>query len=95
MLCNVARACSINFLSRLCGRFSWLALAHIHAILHIRRRSKQTDTVPLAWDLHTQVANLCRQLLVLVLFKPRRPDSAIVASESVTGLGSRAVDVVP
>ena len=51
--------------------------------------------MPLAWDLRTQVANFCRQFLVLVLLKPRRPDSTFVASESVASLGFRALDVVP
>ena len=57
-----------NPLSRLCGRFSWLAQAHTHAILHVCR--KETDAVPLALDLRAQVANLCRQLLVLELLEP-------------------------
>ena len=85
MLCNVARAFST--LSVVCVGGSAGLPRPIHAMLHLRHRSKETDTVPLTWDLHTQIANLCRQLLVLVLLKPRRPDCTSVASESVTSLG--------
>ena len=74
----------LNPLNRLCGRFSWLVQAHMHSITHVCRRSKETDSVSLAWDLQTQVANLCRQLLILELLKPWRPDSTFVATKSVT-----------
>ena len=86
---NTLQCCHgfLNPLSRLCRRLSRLAKCDMHAVPRVRRRSRETDTVPLAWDLQTQVANLCRQLLALVLLKPRRPDSTCVASESVTGLG--------
>ena len=45
----------------------------MHAILHVRNRTKETDTMPLAWDPLAQVANLGRQLQVLKLFKTLTP----------------------
>ena len=72
----------LNPLSRLCGRFSRLSQANVHAKVQIRSRTKETDALPLAWDPHAKVANLCRQLLVLELSKPR------------TRIGQGALDIM-
>ena len=65
----------------------------MRAVMHVRSRAKETDAVSFTWDLRAQVPDLQRWLWVPKLFKPKRPNSAFVASESVASIGQCALDV--